>query len=306
MGVLTSADGRLRLGWRLLAFVVLTALIGLVFAAVTPGGLVAGAAALLVGSTVSGWCLLALDGRGPGALGFHLSAEAPVELAKGLVLGVSVGLVVVAVMGALGGLRWSVQPGSFTGWLWGALGALAFLAIPAAAEEALLRGYPLQALGQAWGGPVALVLTSVAFGLLHLWNPGVGALATANVAAAGLLLGVVYVRTLSLWWATGAHLGWNWAHGYLADVPVSGLEILDAPLYEGATSGPAWLGGGSFGPEGSLVTTFVVLAVTAACWWGPWLKSGRAARRTEPLLFDVDDRGAGELREVENPIDVEE
>lgn len=286
MGVLTTAKGRVRLGWRLLAFLVIAAAIALVFAAFTPGGLVAGSAALLVGSMTGGWAMLALDGRGPGALGFHVSREAPVELARGLALGVSVGLLVVALMGALGGVRWSgeAEAGSATGWLSGALGALAFLAVPAAAEEALLRGYPLQALGEAWGAWVAVVLTSIVFGLLHVANPGVGVLSTANVAAAGLLLGVVYVRTLSLWWATGAHLGWNWSHGYVADVPVSGLELIDAPLYEGVTTGPAWLGGGSFGPEGSVVTTFVILAVTAACWWGPWLTPGVAAVEAEPLM----------------------
>lgn len=287
MGVLTTAEGRARLGWRLLAFLVLTALVAVVFASFTPGGLVAGAAALLVASTVAGWCMLALDGRPPSALGFHLSRQAPGEMAKGLALGAAVGLVVVGLMAAFGGVRWSEEPGSVAGWLSGSLGALAFLALPAAAEEALLRGYPLQAIGEAWGAWTAVVLTSVVFGLLHLGNPGVGPLSTANVAAAGLLLGVVYVRTLSLWWATGAHLGWNWSHGYVADVPVSGLEVIDAPLYDGVTTGPTWLGGGSFGPEGSVVTTVVVLGATAACWWGPWLKPSEGAERAEPLMGET-------------------
>lgn len=286
MGLLTGSDGRVRLGWRLLAFLVLTAAVGILFAAFTPGGLVAGAAALLVGSTAAGWCVLALDGRGPGALGFHPSLSAPLELVKGTLLGVAVGLVVVLVMAVLGGVEWAGQDGSVTAWLSGAAGALGFLLIPAAAEEALLRGYPLQALGEAWGAWVAVVVTSVIFGLLHLANPGVGPLSTVNIAVAGLLLGVVYVKTLSLWWATGAHLGWNWAHGYLADVPVSGLEVMDAPLYEGIATGPEWLGGGSVGPEGSVVSTVVVLGATAALWWGPWLRPGEAALKSEPLMAD--------------------
>lgn len=267
----------------------LTAALGVLFAAFGPGGLIGGAAALLVGSTAAGSCMLALDGRGASALGFHPSLSAPLELLKGLALGVGVGLTVVSIMAALGGLRWAGQEGSVLTWVTGAGGALGFLLIPAAAEEALLRGYPLQALGEAWGARVAVVVTSVIFGLLHLANPGVGVLATVNVAVAGLLLGVVYVRTLSLWWATGAHLGWNWAHGYLADVPVSGLEVLDAPLYEGVPLGPSWLGGGTFGPEGSLVSTVVVVAVTAALWWGPWLRPEPAALRAEPLMANSKD-----------------
>ncbi|MBT8487818.1 MAG: CPBP family intramembrane metalloprotease [Gemmatimonadetes bacterium] len=276
----------MRLGWRLLAFIFIAAALGIVLAAFTPGGLTAGALALLVGSTVAGWCMLALDGRQPAALGFHLSLPAVGELAKGTALGVAVGLVVVGVMAALGVVSWTGQEGSAVAWVRGAAGALGFLLIPAAAEEALLRGYPLQAVGEAWGALVAVVVTSVVFGLLHLANPGVGVLAIANIAVAGLLLGVIYVRTLSLWWATGAHLGWNWAHGYLVDVPVSGLEVIDAPLYEGVTSGPPWLGGGGFGPEGSLVSTVVVLGATAALWWGPWLKPGEEALKSEPLMMD--------------------
>lgn len=263
----------------------LTAALGVVFAAFLPGGLTAGALALLVGSTVAGWCMLALDGRQPSALGFHLSLSAVGELAKGTALGVAIGLVVVGVMAALGAVSWTGQEGSAVEWVRGAVGALGFLLIPAAAEEALLRGYPLQALGEAWGAFVAVVVTSVVFGLLHLANPGADALSIANIAVAGLLLGVVYVRTLSLWWATGAHLGWNWGHGFLADVPVSGLEVIDAPLYEGVTSGPEWLGGGGFGPEGSLVSTVVVLAATAALWWGPWLTPGEGALKAEPLMM---------------------
>jgi CAAX protease family protein len=229
--------------------------------------------------------LLAADGRRPGALGFHLSRETVPEVGKGLALGVLVGLAVVGGMASLGGLRWSPEDGSWVAWLVGGLGALLLLALPAAAEEALLRGYPLQALAEAWGAGGALVATAGVFGALHLGNPGATVLGTVNVAAAGLLLGVVYLRTVSLWWATGVHLGWNWALGYLADVPVSGLEMMDAPFYEGVAGGPDWLGGGSFGPEGSLVATVVVLTVTAACWWGPWLRPGAAASATEPLVL---------------------
>jgi hypothetical protein len=138
-------------------------------------------------------------------------------------------------------------------------------------------------LAEAWGGAWAVVATACVFGLLHLFNPGTSWLSTLNVVAAGLLLGVVFVRTSSLWWTTGVHLGWNWSHGYVADVAVSGLDLVDAPMYEGVTSGPDWLGGGTFGPEGSVVTTVVLLGSSAACWWGPWLRPGRAAIAAHPL-----------------------
>ena len=291
--LLRSAEGRLRLGWRLGLWIALTITVAAVTSLLLPGGVLTGSFALLVGSVVAGALVLALDGRSPAALGFHLGRDAVAESARGLALGTLVALAVVALIAAAGGLRWATEEGTAAGWLLGSGGALLFLALPAAAEEALLRGYPLQALAEAWGPLWALALTAVVFGALHRANPGVTAVGTLNVVAAGLFLGVVSLRTASLWWATGAHLGWNWAHGYLADVPVSGLELLDAPFYEGVAQGPAWLGGGSFGPEGSLLATVVVLAATMLCWRARWLTPSPAVRAARPLAlaFAVPDEG---------------
>ncbi len=293
--ILTGTGGRLRLGWRLLFFLVIAAVVDLIVALLLPAGTQYGSAALLLGALVGGWATLALDGRAPGALGFYLRPIAGREAAVGLGLGVVVAMVVVLAMAALGGLRWSAQPGTASAWLVGSASSLLFLTLPAAAEEALMRGYPLQALAQAWGPSVALLVTSIAFGVGHLGNPEVTWLGLANIAAAGLLLGVVYLRTGSLWWATGVHLGWNWAQGYLADVPISGLELMDAPFYDGIAQGPDWLSGGGFGPEGSALATVVVLAAAAACWWGPWLQPGEAALSTSPLAVTPPRRPEGAI-----------
>ena len=140
-------------------------------------------------------------------------------------------------------------------------------------------------MAERWGPAAALVLTALIFGALHRANPGVTWIGTLNVVVAGVFLGVVYLRTASLWWATGAHLGWNWAHGYLADVPVSGLELLDAPLYEGTMQGPGWFGGGSFGPEGSVVSTALLALITVWCWRTKLLRPSEAAREARPLAI---------------------
>lgn len=275
--------GRLRLGWRLLFFALLTFTLGAASTLVLPTGQIAGSIAILVGAVGAGVLLLALDDRPASALGFTLAPSAAKDGMLGLGLGVAVAAVVLVLIAVAGGIRWAPEPGSALGWAAGALGALAFLALPAAAEEALLRGYPMQALAEEWGPGWAIVLTSAAFGALHLGNPGVTPIATLNVAVAGVFLGIVYLKTLSLWWASGAHLGWNWAHGYLADAPVSGLELMNAPLYDGVVSGPAWLGGGSFGPEGSLVATGAVVAAAGLCWKARWLRPSEAALAARPL-----------------------
>ncbi|HSR42452.1 MAG TPA: type II CAAX endopeptidase family protein [Longimicrobiales bacterium] len=296
-----DATGRLRVGWRLVWFAgAFLALVVLGFAVLGSPGLVAQAAVMLFAALGAGWWVLrAADGRGPGALGFHASREALGEAGRGLVLGTVVALSAVAAIAVVGGVRWEAEGGTVGGVVDEAVRSLAFFAVPAAAEEALARGYPLQALAEAWGPGIALAVTSAGFGLLHLENPGLTGIAMANLVAAGLLLGVVYLRTGSLWWASGVHLGWNWAHGFVADLPVSGLDLVDAPLWEGIPAGAAWIGGGAFGPEGSVLTTGVALAASAALWWGPWLRPGEAARRARPLtpLPGADPAGAGEAGE---------
>lgn len=281
----------MRLVWRLLLWFGVTALVAvLVELTLVPSGLVGSASATLVGAIVAGGVCLALDGRGFGALGFHLAASVPRELASGLALGVGLTVVVVGSMALFGLVGWTSDAGTMGQWLGGAWGALALLALPAASEEALLRGYPLQALSEAWGPAWGLAFTSLAFGSLHLANPGATWLGAANTGAAGLFLGAVYLRTGSLWWATAAHLGWNWGIGYLADLPVSGLEIIDAPLVEGTAHGPAWLAGGAFGPEGSVFATAGFLAAAALCWWGPWPRREPEAAARRPLAFLEDGR----------------
>ena len=172
-----------------------------------------------------------------------------------------------------------------TGWTTAAAGALWFFAVPAAAEEVVFRGYPLQALAERWGAGVALGLTSVGFGCLHFLNPESSWLGAANVAAAGAWLGVVMLRTGSLWWASAAHLGWNWAHGFLADLPVSGLDVVDAPYVAARAVGPEWLSGGGFGPEGSLLSTVALAAGAVWAWRTGWLKPSRAVREAVPLAL---------------------
>src|SRR5262249_40879014 len=58
--------------------------------------------------------------------------------------------------------------------VWGGAAArVSLLLVPAAfAEELLTRGYVFSVFTDAWGTAAALGVTSVAFGLLHLANPG--------------------------------------------------------------------------------------------------------------------------------------
>jgi len=261
-----SADGKIRVGFRLLLFLAFLSVVVILTAPFSPPVLPWSAVPTLLGALLAGWGLLSLEGRPPASLGFRLDRGAVRGVVVGLALGVLLGLLAVVLIAAAGAVHWRAERGDLGEWFLTGMASLWLLALPAAAEEAMLRGYPLQALAEVWGAGWALVVTSIVFALLHLPNPGVGWVGLANITGAGLFLGALFLRTGSLWWASGAHLGWNWSHAFLADLSVSGLDLVDAPLVEPVLSGPAWLSGGGFGPEGSVLASVAVFAAAALTW----------------------------------------
>ena len=247
-----------RLGGFAALFVVLgVALLGL---GGLPEGLAAQGSLQLVAALAASAVVLWIDGRKSlPAIGLSGSGAGR-GLLWGTLLGVACVIPALAVAVGLGGLRYALAGGTVieyaaTG-LWTGL-----ILLPAAAgEEVAVRGYPLRVLVDRWGRWPALAVTSAAFSVLHGANPNVGGLAFLNIALAGVLLGLVCLKTGDLWWATGVHAGWNLATGFVADLPVSGLELVDAPLVEVSDGGTAWLTGGDFGLEGGVAAT-VALAL---------------------------------------------
>lgn len=216
---------------------------------------------MLLAALAAAWLLRVLAERRPaGGLGFPLTRRAPLALAGGVLAGAVAMIVVVAALSLAGVFTWTTRDGRAAATLGTYAVALAAFAIPAAAEEAVFRGYLLDALRAGAGPLVAVVVTSVLFAAAHGGNPGVAPLAFANLLLAGVLLAVAVLRTGTLWLATGVHLGWNWAMAGPLDLPVSGIDPYDTPLYDAAPAEPLWVSGGLFGPEGGLAGTAAALA----------------------------------------------
>jgi len=137
-----------------------------------------------------------------------------------------------------------------------------------ASEEMLFRGYPFQTLLRSWPLWAAIIPTSVPFALVHLTNPNVAPGFTfVNTVLAGVLLGVAYWRTRSLWFPFGLHWGWNYAQGAFIGSPVSGItSITPDPVLNFSDTGPAWLGGGGYGIEGGALCTLALALTTLYVW----------------------------------------
>ncbi|MBA4070667.1 MAG: hypothetical protein C0497_02365 [Gemmatimonas sp.] len=159
----------------------------------------------------------------------------------------------------IGALR--IVPAEAGDWWAGAGLALAILMPAALTEELALRGYAFTLLRRAWGVTMAVALTSVAFGLLHLFNPGVNAQSVALVSLAGVFLALVRLAFDSLWAAWLAHLGYNFVQLAVLHTPVSGLAV-PQPFYRTISNGPAWLTGGAWGPEAGVAAAIGMLGVS--------------------------------------------
>jgi membrane protease YdiL (CAAX protease family) len=170
--------------------------------------------------------------------------------------------------------------------LWG----LAFLMV-AFLEEFLFRGYALFTGATGITFWPAAILSSILFGYVHHGNSGENWLGAFNAGAVGFLFCLILRRTGSLWMAIGFHSAWDWGETYFYGVADSG-QVAPGHLLNPSFSGPAWLTGGSVGPEGSwlcLALLAVLCVIFAMCF--PEAKYPNPAaipdprrRKTEPPL----------------------
>src|SRR5581483_8176691 len=127
-------------------------------------------------------------------------------------------------------------------------------------EELVFRGMIFRKLERSFGSWIALVVSAILFGLLHMANANATLVSTiALIVSAGVLFPAIYILTRSLWWAIGVHLGWNFFEGPVFGSQVSG-HIMPG-FFSSVITGPiAWAGGG-FGPEAGLASILIVGSV---------------------------------------------
>jgi membrane protease YdiL (CAAX protease family) len=200
------------------------------------------------------------------------------RLGGGVLLGTGMFSLVMLLIALFGG--WDgTDGGSFGGFLI-TTGVMACVAVN---EELLIRGVVVRILSERFGGWVALSVSSLVFGAMHLINEDAtiwGAVAIALTG--GLLLGAAYLATGSLWLSIGFHFGWNLVQAGVFGVATSGTEQSDSLLHT-TLSGATALTGGEFGPEASVLTV-VVAAVPIAFLLRHAVRTGRMDRRpTAPV-----------------------
>lgn len=282
---LNPVDRRLRAGWRILLFlatVAALAIAGQVAVRSALGGipkdpflrmaaaigLAAIAATIAVPIARRG-----LDRKSVVSLGLKPDRRAVADLGFGFVLSGVMAGVVFCVMLAAGwievtGIAWGPSGGTGAATVLGAFGLKALVAlflldvVVGWWEELVFRGYLLQNMIEGMGLVAAVAVSCVLYGAVHAGNPSAGALSTLIIVLFGWLRIYGYLATGMLWLSIGMHVGWNFFQGPIFGYAASGHTL--PSLIVQSPAGPAWLTGGAFGPESSVLTIPAVLLALAA------------------------------------------
>src|SRR5258708_27639686 len=219
--ILRTGAGELRAPWRLGVFaaaLIATAIAATLFTAPLLGSFspAPGLGAQRIASVIDAFATLSatwvalrwIDHKPWSEVGLGRSAANPKTIAGGFVLGSVAIALQISLLILVGWLR--STPVTAVQWGHPIVRVTALLLPAALAEELLTRGYVLTVLRDAWNWPASVAVTSIAFGLLHLRNPGANFQSVMLVTLAGVFLATIRVATGSLYAAWAAHFAWNW------------------------------------------------------------------------------------------------
>ncbi|MEG0014693.1 MAG: type II CAAX endopeptidase family protein [Cellulosilyticaceae bacterium] len=143
------------------------------------------------------------------------------------------------------------------------LGSVILMAwiLQGAAEEVLVRGYLLPTIAAKTDMITGVIVSSIAFALMHIGNNGVSMIGLMNILLCGVMLALLAIRQESLWGVCGFHTMWNLLQGNVFGIAVSGNGEMPS-IWKTTYEEPSYWNGGLFGIEGSILTTiFMIISI---------------------------------------------
>ena len=148
------------------------------------------------------------------------------------------------------------------------------------AEEVICRGYLLVSLSRRNSVWYSVILSSGVFMAMHMSNEHVTVLAYINLFLCGLLFGLLFVESGSIWMVAALHSGGNFLQGNIYGISVSGTAKSSSVFDSSFADGWSFMNGGDFGLEGGLAVT-IVLAVGIYVVYRRMERSGMLVKRMQ-------------------------
>lgn len=175
-------------------------------------------------------------------------------------------------------IKWTgttLEPSNFM------LGICLFVSV-ALTEELFVRGYILNNLMKSMHRMAALLISSVFFSLMHVFNSNFSWIGFWNILLAGILLGLTYIYTKNLWFPVALHFSWNFFQGIIFGFNVSG-HVTYSLIIQLRTVDNIW-NGGAFGFEGSVLSVvFQLIAIIFL--WRFYYREAKTAREIDETIL---------------------
>ncbi len=143
---------------------------------------------------------------------------------------------------------------------WGlALLSLATIALSTLALELAFRGFLFARLIDATSPVIATIFLSLLYATISTYRPNATPLSFLVTFFLGVVFSIAYLQTHALWLGWGLHFAWNAATAILFGLPLAGYATYNS-LVSTSVTGPDWLTGGLYGPEGAAPTILILLA----------------------------------------------
>lgn len=257
-------EARLRAGWRLLAFMVITIL------AVLPVIIISVEAQLPEIYSALAWKIivigtiiftaLKIDKRSLSSLGLAIDKKWMLEVAVGTFIAALAMVFIFLLLLGSGWIEVTNYGWSKSGFYMGFMVFLFHMILVGIWEEMAFRGYFItnaaegiqsKKISEQMACFIAVAITAFLFGFVHLNNPSAGWSSTINIMLAGVVLAIPFIITGQLALSIGLHFGWNFFQGGVFGFEVSGMRVDDSLIII-RESGPDTWTGGPFGPEAGI------------------------------------------------------
>jgi len=152
--------------------------------------------------------------------------------------------------------------------------AAAAMILNTVTQEVLERGYVFQTIQAQSNGTWAVSVTAIIFVLYHAAGFQESWLPALNVFLAGILFGIAYYLSGTLWLPIAMHFAWNFLLGPVLGLSVSGQDLANS-WHIFTLQRPTLFVGGEFGVEGSLVVTLItIFGIGVLLRWHPRQSAG--------------------------------